>query len=172
MTSSPWPKELLDRVGIKNILTFRKLSKKALSDMDWPSMGYTAEESALIIALGTDVEVPEAPPVAEALVAPEPPTYEDSLQLAAKRRVFTAAAWIAGASWNQLAVVFNVSKAAIVASAKKNLPENRQGIRLTNTTPTLSTICAWLNWFNLEWHNLQSEPVEEIAGRFLTIYDE
>jgi len=165
--SAPWSDELLNRVGIKQILSYRRTPKEVLARMDWSA--YTEEEQALIIALGTDVS---APPVEEESVLPEETPYQASLEQYKKRRIFTAAAWLAGASWGQLGLLFSVRKQSIISSSIKHLPEDRQAVRLSRYAPSLETLAAWLEWYKVEWHNLKDLSPDEIATKFLTIKDD
>jgi hypothetical protein len=169
MGSSPWPDDLISRVGVKNIVAYRRLSKATLSNIDLS--GFSDAERALIIELGTDEDtIDDDLKIAHEIIAASS-SYQDKQDLHHRRRLFTAAAWLAGASWNQLAALFVVNKSSIIASSAKHLPMDRQSARIAGRQ-SLETIAAWLQWYKLNWDLIRELPPAEIAERFLTIRDD
>jgi hypothetical protein len=61
-------------------------------------------------------------------VTSEPPSTTRVLVYDPKRRVFIAAAWIAGASWNQLGALFGIARQSVQQQADRVFPAHLRAL--------------------------------------------
>ncbi len=159
--TTPWPDDLIRRVGLKNINIFRQTPKTELALMDFA--GLTEEEKNLIISIGTDEEAPK--PKQNTTTNSD---YQLSLIEFRRRRVFIAAAWLAGASWAQLGALLSIRKATVRQAGLKEL-SGKLLDRQSQVLPSLETLAAWLNWYKTSAYDY---TLDQWATKFLTIKDE
>lgn len=81
---------------------------------------------------------------------------------------FYMVAWLLGASWGQLAGMFDVSRATVASSVRAILPPTqRQAVRLNNNAITLEQLssikAAYLKMYNIDSQYIQRADVITIA---------
>lgn len=162
--SQPWSEELIAKLGITDIVRLRAMHKTEARK--YLLNKYQLSPYELEQALGI------TKPDEQINLASAMTDYQKKLQGDMRRAVFCAAAWIAGASWQQLGSLFGVQRQSIMSSVGRILaPGTRQSMRISAQAPSLETLSAWLNWFQAK-DDVLNKPILEIATMLLTIVDE
>lgn len=169
--SKAWPQELIDLIGVENIVRLRRLYKDEVeqflvSFLDEP---LSEEHYELVIGLAKDR--------GKQTIRGKSTAYEIAVKAQRTRSLFIASAWLAGASWNQVGLLFDIKRQSAMASGIRFLPidqTERQESRISTEPVTLETLSAWYDWFmmNLDTIEVQDYTARKIASHLLTIKDE
>lgn len=166
--SSPWPLELVERVGLDNIRKLRRIPRSLGNDyIQLWGLELSADETELVLSACLPDSAPE--PLTRQKTAS---SYQKSLEVFRQRARFLAAAWLAGASWRQLGRMFEIQRTSAMASAGKYVPAERLGAKVSTEMPTLESLSAWRAWYYDNIELVDSMDVVAIAHKLLEIVDE